>query len=346
MAEFSLIIPCHDEEDFLEDTVQMYSCLDAEVVLVEDGCTDSTPELAKAIADGSSDITHLHFDEKLGKGRAVEKGFRAASHDRLLFVDADGVIPAEYVSEVAEELKTQGLVIGRRNAEDREQLRLMFSKAYNLMVRLLYGSTFTDHQCGLKGIRREKFERLTPLDSHHWFWDTEVILRAENAGISIKQVEVEYNPEGDSEVDLMHDSAAMAQKAFRFVRQNPEFKSRLIEIAQFGVVGLLGLSVENTIIWALQAGTPLLLSKAVGAEASILVMFLANNYWTYGADDFNLKQLFRSHQVRILGVLISAILLLALEMIGMNVILANTLSVLLGFAFNYAFETFYTWGQK
>ncbi|MFQ3274954.1 MAG: putative flippase GtrA [Candidatus Nanohaloarchaea archaeon] len=119
----------------------------------------------------------------------------------------------------------------------------------------------------------------------------------------------------------------------------------LERISKFTFIGFLGLLIDNGVILLLeQSGMMIEIAKLISAEASIIFMFLANEKWTFSSSKGMLRRFLKSNLVRSGGVLVALIVLKILyEMFGTPVVIANTVGIIVGFGFNYVFESFYTW---
>ena len=71
--------------------------------------------------------------------------------------------------------------------------RELASRGYNTLVRTILGSPLHDHQCGFKAFHRDRVRAIIPsVKASHWFWDTEVLVRAQHAGYKIKEIPVSW----------------------------------------------------------------------------------------------------------------------------------------------------------
>jgi hypothetical protein len=90
------------------------------------------------------------------------------------------------------------------------------SKGFNFLTRLMLGSKLYDHQCGFKSFRREAlFALMDNIKDTHWFWDTELFVRAQRAGYRIKEFPVEWKQGGTTKVNLVKDVFGMGSQIFR-----------------------------------------------------------------------------------------------------------------------------------
>jgi uncharacterized protein (TIRG00374 family) len=90
------------------------------------------------------------------------------------------------------------------------------SRGFNTLARLVLRSTLRDHQCGFKAFDREALLAiLEDVEDEHWFWDTEVLVRAQRAGYDVHEFPVEWTPKGDTTVDLVRDVFGMGSQIVR-----------------------------------------------------------------------------------------------------------------------------------
>src|SRR5690606_40353399 len=92
--------------------------------------------------------------------------------------------------------------------------REIISRCYNHLLRGTLAVGFTDAQCGFKAVRRDVAEHLLPLvEDREWFFDTELLVLAERAGLRIHEVPVDWVDDPDSRVDIL--STALADQIGR-----------------------------------------------------------------------------------------------------------------------------------
>jgi len=229
-VEVSVVLPAYNEADTIETTVR--TTLDAldgflppgsfEVVVAEDGCEDETPAIADRLAADDDRVRHFHSDERLGRGGALNAAFRDARGDTLVYFDTDMATDMRHLEELVESVRSgrSDLATGSRwmpgEAADRPAKRGVPSKGFNVAVRTLLGSELRDHQCGFKAFSREAFETLVDdVEDEHWFWDTEMLVRAQRRGLDVKEFAVDWTPKGDSKVDLVRDVFGMGSQILR-----------------------------------------------------------------------------------------------------------------------------------
>ncbi|MFT4889491.1 MAG: hypothetical protein ACI9YT_000400 [Halobacteriales archaeon] len=229
-VDVSVVLPAYNEETTIEHTVRttvetLESFLPSgsfEVIVAEDGCEDRTPEIADRLAAEDDRVRHVHSDERLGRGGALERAFEAAEGETLAYFDTDLATDMRHLEELIESVRSEGydVVTGSRWIEgqeaDRPAKRGVPSKGYNWLVRTVLRSGLRDHQCGFKAFDRDAlFDVLEDVDDQHWFWDTELLTYAQRRGYRVKEFPVDWTPKGDTKVDLIRDVFGMGSQILR-----------------------------------------------------------------------------------------------------------------------------------
>ncbi|WP_136715789.1 flippase-like domain-containing protein [Halorientalis salina] len=229
-VEVSVVLPAYNEADTIEETVtvtletlaEFLPAGSFEVIVAEDGCADRTPEIASRMADEDDRVRHVHSDDRLGRGGALEYAFEQARGETLVYFDTDLATDMKHLEELVESIRSDeyDFATGSRwipgQQADRPAKRGVPSRGFNGLVRLLLRSDLLDHQCGFKAFDREAlFDVVDDVEDEHWFWDTEVLVRAQKAGYRVKEFPVEWTPKGDSKVDLVRDVFGMGSQILR-----------------------------------------------------------------------------------------------------------------------------------
>lgn len=223
MVKISIIVPVHNERKILEKSVKKISGKireitgDYEIILAEDGSTDGTHELARALSKKDRKIVHLHSDQRLGKGRAVTSAIGVSKGDIIVMMDIDLSARLGYLKQLIKAVQDGADVsIGSRLIKGshvkRSFLRSIASRIYNLLVRLFFGLSVLDHQCGFKAFKKISTRRiLREVTSKGWFWDTELLVRAQRGGCKIVELPIEWEECRTSKIKLMSDSLMMTR---------------------------------------------------------------------------------------------------------------------------------------
>jgi len=227
-TEISVIFPAYNEEKYIEPAVmEVRKYLDQfsnsyEVIIAEDGSTDGTAVTAENLAKKFQFVKHIHRKERLGRGTALNNAFRQSKGNILVYMDLDLATDLKYLKPLVEAISVDGydFATGSRmlpeSKVERTLRRGLVSKIYNFMVRKILGSTLRDHQCGFKAFKRDSALKLIEqVDAHHWFWDTELLVRATRNGYTIKEIPVEWKSGHNTKVNLIKDSYQMGTKVLK-----------------------------------------------------------------------------------------------------------------------------------
>jgi len=228
LVEVSVVLPAYNEANKLEAAVaETAKALNGfadgyEIVIAEDGSTDGTAEIAAALAGKQPFVKHLHGEKRLGRGTALKNAFRQSSGSILVYMDVDLATSIEQLKKLVKAVEEEGFdfAVGSRMLSEskvkRSRRRQIASQSYNFLVRAMLGSKVKDHQCGFKAFKREALlPLLDEVAAVHWFWDTELIVRASRKGYAIKEIPVEWQGQRETKVHLLKDSCSMAGQAVK-----------------------------------------------------------------------------------------------------------------------------------
>jgi glycosyltransferase involved in cell wall biosynthesis len=218
----SVVFPAYNEAASLENAVdKVTQTLNGftgsyEIIIAEDGSTDGTDKLAAALAEKYPFVKHIHGEKRLGRGTALKNAFKQSSGEVLVYMDLDLATDLEHLQALIEAVTSDGydFATGSRMLPEsnvkRSGTRHIASKTYNFMVRAVLGSELKDHQCGFKAFRREPLMKLLDdVEANHWFWDTEILVRAHRKGYKIKEIPVSWKGGRETKVRLLQDSFNM-----------------------------------------------------------------------------------------------------------------------------------------
>jgi glycosyltransferase involved in cell wall biosynthesis len=221
-VQVSVVLPAYNEVDYLqpavEKTIQTLKEFAGsyEVIIAEDGSTDGTAERAGKIAQKNLYVMHIHREKRLGRGTALNNAFKQSSGEVLVYMDLDLATDLKYLKPLVEAITVEGYDFStgsrmlRESKASRTRSRSISSKTYNFLVRYMLSSKLRDHQCGFKAFKREPLmSLLDKVGATHWFWDTEIMVRAHRQGFRIKEIAVEWKSGKDTKVNLFKDSWKM-----------------------------------------------------------------------------------------------------------------------------------------
>lgn len=214
MTTVDVVIPVYNEERVLPRSVAtLWDFLNEKltqrwtVVLADNGSTDGTLEMCKALAVQYPNVRYIHLDQK-GRGRALKKAWLESSADIVSYMDVDLSTNLEAFPKLVAAIEEGcDIAIGTRLSPEsrvkRSFKREVISRSYNLLIKALFWPSFSDAQCGFKALSRKAAQELLPLAKDlAWFLDTELLLLATMKGYRIKEVPVAWMEDADSRVRI------------------------------------------------------------------------------------------------------------------------------------------------
>lgn len=220
--KISIIIPAYNEEERIGNTLHTYhrffnalketQLLDFELVVVLNGCVDNTLGVVQHIQSQLSNIYVINSVQP-GKGLAIKLGFADAltrSNDWIGFVDADmATSPEEFYKLVINRNGYDGVIASRYmpGAEvypPRPWIKRWGSKIfYESLVRLLFGISYYDFQCGAKVFNRPVIETITPhLTIKQWAFDVELLYLCKKNGFNVYEFPTVWYDQAGSKLRL------------------------------------------------------------------------------------------------------------------------------------------------
>ncbi|MGV9230574.1 glycosyltransferase [Streptomyces nigra] len=210
-----VVVPVHNEQADLERSVRRLHAHLREtfpypfrITVADNASTDATPAIAARLAEELPETEWLRLAEK-GRGRALHTAWSRSEAPVLAYLDVDlSTDLAALLPLVAPLISGHSdIAIGTRLARGsrvvRGPRREVISRCYNALLRSTLAVGFSDAQCGFKAVRRDVAERLLPLvEDSGWFFDTEMLVIAERAGLRIHEVPVDWVDDPDSRVDI------------------------------------------------------------------------------------------------------------------------------------------------
>lgn len=227
--KYSLIIPAYNEGQRITvtlDKVLAYigrQAWNAEIIVVDDGSRDETPEIVRQYAERHPAVHLLQNPGNRGKGYSVRHGMLNARGDLLLFSDADLSSPIEESAKLFSALAEGAEVaIGSRwlrselQTERQPFYRQLFGRAFNLYLRLLLGLNFKDTQCGFKAFTAEAARTLFPRQKiERWGFDPELLFLARKFGLPVREVAVEWAHDDRTKISYVKDGLQMGMESLR-----------------------------------------------------------------------------------------------------------------------------------
>jgi glycosyltransferase involved in cell wall biosynthesis len=215
MATVDIVIPVYNEEHVLAQSVATLRKFLAEgfahqyrIVVADNASTDGTLAVAQRLAQKHPDVASLHIPQK-GRGRALRVAWLSSPADILSYMDVDLSTDLAAFPPLIEAMASEGydIAIGSRLARGanirRSLRREVTSRGYNVMIKGLFFTRFSDAQCGFKAASRRAVQELVPIiENNEWFFDTELLILAEKAGYRVKEIPVRWLEDPDTRVNV------------------------------------------------------------------------------------------------------------------------------------------------
>lgn len=209
----SIVIPAYNEENRITKTLTNYisflrkMSFPFEIIVVMDGCSDNTPKIVKDFARINKEVKYLIFNKRLGKGRAIMRGFNAAKGDVIAFVDADNSIsPKEFLKLLDAIESGYDIAIASRRAIGAKAIkwnlkRKILSRCFNIIVKILFLLPFENTQCGAKVFKKNTLKNLQ-INTNGFAFDVELLYKLMKKGCKIKEIGVLWVGSSESKVKL------------------------------------------------------------------------------------------------------------------------------------------------
>jgi putative flippase GtrA len=214
--QVDIVVPVKNEErDLAPGVMRLVGYLredfpfTARVTIADNGSTDGTWPEACALEAMFPEVRAVHLDQS-GRGRALHQIWSSSDAQVLAYMDVDLSTDLNALLPLVAPLLSghSDVAIGTRLASGARVIRGLkrevISRCYNLLLHATLGVGFSDAQCGFKAIRADQARHLLPLvEDKGWFFDTELLVLAERAGLRIHEVPVDWIDDLDSRVDIV-----------------------------------------------------------------------------------------------------------------------------------------------
>jgi glycosyltransferase involved in cell wall biosynthesis len=285
--QIDVVVPVHDEEVVLERSIRrLHRFLSSEfpfswrIVVADNASTDTTPVVAERLARELPGVELLRLERK-GRGRALRAAWSASRARVVCYMDVDlstdlrGLLPL-----VAPLLSGHSdLAIGTRLAHGarvvRGPKREFISRSYNRLLHAALRTRFSDAQCGFKAVRRDVLDGLLgDVRDDSWFFDTELLVLAQRAGLRIHEVPVDWVDDADSRVDLLRTAVDDLKGIARLASAS--------RVARFLYVGVASTLAYALLFLALRGPLGAGAANAVALATTAIGNTAANRRVTFG----------------------------------------------------------------
>ncbi|HEV2536911.1 MAG TPA: bifunctional glycosyltransferase family 2/GtrA family protein, partial [Streptosporangiaceae bacterium] len=315
VLQVDIVVPVRNEERDLAPSVRRLAGylsesfpFSARITIADNGSTDATWAIAGQLARELPQVRAVRM-ELPGRGRALRAIWSQSEAEVLAYMDVDLSTDLNALLPLVAPLLSghSDLAIGTRLARGsrviRGPRRELISRSYNLLLRTLMGARFSDAQCGFKAIRRDQARELLPLTQDTgWFFDTELLVLAERAGLRIHEIPVDWTDDLDSRVDIiataLADLRGMARLGAGFARGTivvprlrgpspggspaPGGGNLRVQIARFTVIGVASTVAYLALFVLLRLTMPAQAANVVSLLVTAVANTAANRRLTFG----------------------------------------------------------------
>ncbi|HOL23046.1 MAG TPA: glycosyltransferase family 2 protein [bacterium] len=200
LKNISVVLPAYNEEENIADAIintrnTLGTLADNyEIIVVNDGSTDRTGEIAEHFAQQEPSHTRIfHHSSNKGYGAALRTGFLNTRYEYVFYTDADNQFDISELRNFLPLIEKYDIIIGYRIKRKDSLLRIFLSKGYNYLVFLLFHLKVRDVDCSFKLFHKYVLDAIK-IECDDFFVDTEILVRAKKAGFHILEKGVTHYP--------------------------------------------------------------------------------------------------------------------------------------------------------
>ncbi len=224
--QVSIVIPAYNESQRIESALdRVLGCIrdrhwNAEVLVVDDGSTDATPQIVHQYMSNHSGLHLIRNPGNRGKGYSVRNGLLQASGEIVMFTDADLSAPIEEAERLFQAIRDGAdVAIGSRWLDKARQTihqpiyRRFFGRCFNAVTRMVMGLPYADTQCGFKAFRSSAAQVIFRLQRiERWGFDPEILFIARRLRLRVAEVPVTWGHDERSKMSYLRDGAKMLEE--------------------------------------------------------------------------------------------------------------------------------------
>jgi len=198
-VSISVFFPCYNEQDNITRVVEQALTVleklnaDFEVIIVNDGSSDRTGQIADEIAGQKDRVKVVHHGTNLGYGAALQSGFKAATKELVFYTDGDGQFDINEMPPMLRLMEQYDIVSCYRLNRQDNLIRKINGWCWTKLVCLLFGMKIRDIDCAFKLYKREIFDNIKVVSTGALI-DAEILARAVRKGYRVTQQGIHHYP--------------------------------------------------------------------------------------------------------------------------------------------------------
>ncbi|MFH1606048.1 MAG: glycosyltransferase [Nanoarchaeota archaeon] len=216
--KISIFLPVYNEYQRIIPNIEgiMTECkknkLSFEIIVIDDNSNDDSLTKIKKACNKHKEISYYHYLNGPTFRENLAQTFKKAKGEIIIFADIDLAKTYEHINLLVNEInKGFDIVVGSRykNTKTKRSIkRLIISKIFNKLIQIMFKSKILDHQCGAKAFKKELILSLVKemgydkKNKRKWFWDTEILLRAQKKDLKIKEIGIKWAETKESSVKM------------------------------------------------------------------------------------------------------------------------------------------------
>lgn len=295
----SFIIPVYNEEQAVKEVVEDIAAvlkknrIKYEILIVDDGSTDRTPEVLKTL-----DVRVIRHPTNQGNGAATKTGIMAAKYDTIMMTDADATYPTEDIPRMLEMMKDHDMVVGARKSEKgtMKMLRVPVKFFIRKLAEFISGHKIPDLNSGLRAFRKSDALRFFNILPNTHSWVSTITLCYLSNYYSVKYTPIDYfKRKGKSKFHPIRDTYNYTALIFRAVMYFYPLKIFIplsLLILAFGVYRSIvhavvekGSIIASDIILLFCAG----FVAVIGLLADLIIKATRNQYFKWNKSGLSIQ---------------------------------------------------------
>ena len=236
MPKVDVVIPVYNEEQALPRSIPELRAFLAgpdfpyewRILIADNASIDDTPAVGRGLSQQTpGEVEYVRIERK-GRGFALKTTWGQSDAEIVSYMDVDLSTGLEAFPPLIRAIAEGGYGVAtgsrlaRKSKVDRSLKRTVLSRGYNLIIKAMLQTRFSDAQCGFKAISRDVAQKVLPLvQDNNWFFDTELLILAEKMGYRIKDVPVRWIEDRDTRVKIGATITEDLRGLWRMRRERP-----------------------------------------------------------------------------------------------------------------------------